>query len=772
MHERIYSMDHSEYRPSTKPTKVVRGVASQWWTSLVHFVPIGLSALLLYLSYTCWYWFPETRLNAGIFTAEAKNVLNWLQLFAKLYEIVVVASMAAITLKAYKRTFVDTGIPFGLLSGPYRVGDILYLVSSTFWRGLGFVSWRETSQMNWRDIKILLLAGMVIVNTLLSQLVGPASAILIIPELGWFPLPNAFSQTTMPIFYYASSNVMWPTTINESLWFIDNETVSACRLERATFFYGCPAAGFADIYTWAAGWEFSNLPNNITFQDPSGTVSRRLDMRDDAELGTFVTTPTALTAKTLGQFKSYVRSKNVGAVSQAEKWKLSYTKESVNYQPLVQAKCNIWNSATSDKASLMNMSFPYEELNCFDEPPGGSCHQIRDHLANWTINEDFTQIKDNVTYWLGTTNAAENSSATDPSTLIFAASLPFFSEGVIKGVRVVGCSYMAHWVPSTPVIDPSNTDYINTNITKLDVFFANETTKSSKKKPTVGPVINLDWTWLPYLDVSQTDDEARNYTEEGTVGSKRAGISYSIGSIIYGMSMTNSTGANDVFGPGSNFEGSTGDDKVQLVVEKLTGSIVTDAIARTMDSHAYLVVGKKEQNKDSVTLDQLFVQEGPNSFDLTLYKNGTLAVPDQLPQPNFYPGWNNMDELITSVKKDFVTVEFKAEQYGYGFGQPGPPMRFALTVIITYLAILLFYWFVTLVTLGKTVAPWDDLQDLIALAWASPPPPELKGQGAKVVDNQLWKEPVSVRARDTNVSLVLGDEKLVMDKLRKNGEYY
>lgn len=766
----------SEYRASARPTKVVQGVGSRWWTSAIHLVPVGLSALLLWLSYTCWYWFPETELNLRLFHADAANVLNWLQLAAKLYEIVVVASMATITVKAYKRSFVEDGIPLGLLSAAYRVGDVFVLLSSTFWRGLGYANWRQPSKLSGQEIKLLLLAAFFIVNTLLSQLVGPASAILIIPELDWFPLPGAFSRTAMPIFYETDAVHVWPTTVNDSLWVVDNNTIPVCRLERANFVYECPAAGFADIYTWAAGWEFSNLPDNITFQDPSGTVSRRLDMRNDSALGTFVTTPTALTAKTLGQFKAYVRSRNVGAISQADRWKLTYTKESINYQPLVQAKCHTWNTKTSTPSSLKNMSFPSAEINCYDdaENKDSDCMTIRGQLAGLSVNQDFAKIRDNVTYWFGATNAISKEAMSGPSTLLFAASLPYYSDGVIEGVRVVGCSYMAHWIPTTPEIDPSNTDYIKTNISKLDVFFSNDTSaKKGKKKPTVGSVINLDWSYLPYLDVSQTDDDTKNDTQEmtDTFGRKTADVGYSVGSILLGMTMINNTGSNYLFGPGSNFKGSSADDTVQLVIEKLTGSVLTDALARTAASTgAYLILEPARNN--SVMLDQLFIQQGPNSYDLELFKNGTLSVPGQFWSNETYVKWSTIPDLITQVRKSVVTVDFDAQQYGYGFGQPGPPMRFALTVIITYLGLLLVYWFVTLVTLGKTVKPWDDLQDLIALAWASPPPPEMKGQGARIVDKELWREPVSVRARDNHVTLVLGDDRFVMDKLRKNGSYY
>ncbi|KAI5457174.1 hypothetical protein BGZ63DRAFT_395578 [Mariannaea sp. PMI_226] len=776
-----------EYSPSSKPTEVIQ---SQWkWKGLqwnqrlfrilgrffklfLHFIPVGWSAVLLWLSYADVYWFSERGLPVLHMHVSSNNILNWLQLVAKLYEVAVIASMASITLKAFKRTFVDTAIPFGFISAPYRVGDIFFLIDGNFWRGFNNLNWQAAWRMTAREWKVVALAVFFIVNTLLSLLVGPASAILIIPQLDWFKIPNAFSNITTPIFYRAPAAWIWPTDLNQDLWKFDQY----CGIERGSFMYQCPAAGFGEIYTWAAGWEFSNLPDNITFQDPSGTVSRRLDMHSDDDTGTWVTTPTALLAKTMGQFKSMIRSKEVGPISQTEKWQFKLSKSSQNYQPLVQAKCNIWNSAT-EKESLKNMSLPYEQLNCFGEPPGGPCRQIKDELKTWTVSNNLLRNNADLSYVIGTTNSIKEPNPEDTaSSLVFAAGLPYFANGAIRGQHVVGCSYMAHWIPSVPMVDPSNTEYIETNITKLDVFAKMSDSADTKSDATIGSVINTDQSWLSFVDLSLSGDSVNQTTGNSTsLFLKKVDNEFIIGTLLTAMQLVFPNGTS-IFGPGGTWEGDPEpDSKVAQVIEKLTGAIITDALARTAASTQLFMILSDEKTDDSYALDPLFVQEGPNAFEFQLYKNGTLTSPYGVESVNPFKGlgWNNLDDLKTKLTDNIVTVDFVAKQYGYGYGQPGPPSRFALTVVITYLAILLVYCIIVLFSGVKSIKPWGDVQDLIALAWCSAPPPELKGQGVEVVDEHLWAEGVTVMATASNyVSLVLSEEQPGMRRLKKNEEYY
>ncbi|KAH6873461.1 hypothetical protein B0T10DRAFT_588867 [Thelonectria olida] len=772
------------YSPSSKPTRVIQ---SQWqWKGLawhqrlsniahslfklfIHSIIVGFSVVLLWLSYDKTYWFPESGLTIAGYRTSSNNILNWLQFAAKVYELAVVASLASITLKAFKRTLIDTSLPFGFISGPYRVGDVSFLFNSQFGRGFGYVNWRSVWRMTAKEWKIVALAVFLMGNTLLSVLIGPASAILIIPQLNWFPLPAAFSKITAPIYYNAVEDWIWPRNFTVDRWKFNQYCLAAV----GSYKYDCAAAGFDEIYTWAAGWEYSGLLNNITFQDTSGTVSRRLDMHPDNSTGTWVTSPTALVTKTMGQFKSFVRSRDVGAISQTERWKFELTESSANYQPLVQAKCNVWNSSL-DENSLQNLAIPFEELECFGESPGGICHRLKDELKLWTIDRESLYENETMSYTIRTTNSNYHlGESQNISTLVFAANLPY-SNGDIGGQRVVGCSYMAHWIPSIPNVDPSNTEYIETNITDLGVFAKKNDSDNGKRDSAVGPVINIDKSWLSVIDVALTSGQTAAGKNYGSLFLKKIDGQYNIGKLITAMKLK--FDERDVFGPGSTFEGDAEPDyKVAQVIEKLTGSIIADAIARTGASTPLFMLLSEGKTDESYAVDRLFVQEGPNAFKYRMFKNGSMTWPHGPSPLRPLNGvtWKNLADLETRIKEKLVTVDFAAKQYGYGYGQPGPPMVFAQVVIATYLGILLTYYIISFFSGARFIRPWGDVQNLVALAWASPPPPELKHQGAEVVDKDLWSQGVTVMATSSDcVSLVFSEEQPGMERLKKNEEYY
>ncbi|KXX77940.1 hypothetical protein MMYC01_205916 [Madurella mycetomatis] len=172
---------------------VILGISARPWTSLVHVVPLGITAFIVYINFARWYWFGEDHDLDLILLASTIN--NTLQFVAKVHELLVIASLGALTIKTFKRRLVESNLPLGLLTGAYRVGDVPYIFSSTFWSSL------------YSPGKLLALS--VAVNTIVATLVGPASAILLVPELDWFPFPDAFSKIQPPTFYNRSLEETW-----------------------------------------------------------------------------------------------------------------------------------------------------------------------------------------------------------------------------------------------------------------------------------------------------------------------------------------------------------------------------------------------------------------------------------------------------------------------------------------------------------------------------------------------------------------------------------
>ena len=735
------------------PTKVIRGKYHGLRTSAVHIIPLILTFFILLINFLQVYWFPPSGLDNG--KTSPNTVQNSLQLAAKLYELFVVASLAGITLKVFKRQLVDNGVPLGLVSGAYRVGDVKYLTDLRYWSG--FVTNKGP----------LLLSILLLVNTVLSVLVGPASAILIVPALGWFSLPSPFSKVQMPIFLDTPEE-LWPQVLNEGLW--SNETI--CLENKGILFTKCPAAGYSEIFTWAAGWQHSGLPDNITFKDPPGVSSRRLYSHSGGSSGTFLSVVTALAAGTAGQLQSYIRSHDVGSISSTEIYRLASSSSSVYYEPLVNAKCDVWNLRDYANASeIPPMWFPSSSLNCFTTDGDDDCHRMRNLFGKWKIGKGIVGKQDGA--WQGFDTVTSEDEAdwegNAISSVIYTARLPYIQDGEI-GARFAACSYIAHWIPTTLAVDPSNTDIIESNVTDLSVFASEADWKTNAKHPAVGPMIQIDKSWLRYVNLGY---DKKNTTSEGAsekdVEPKEEIMNVGTLMMALLLSYKNETGKWKIFGPGSSQPSeSDGDRVVQLTLEKFTGAILANGISRA-GATAEPALFRRDAKTNTTFLASLQAQQGPAAKDYEIFENGTIVGINGFRMDL----GRSPSERIADARARYVAWDFTAERYGYGFGLPGGPRNFALVVILAYVLVLLAYCLFVASRQVATIVTWDDLQDLLVLMWTSRSPAELANQGVQVSDKSLWRRQVSVRAMPSgNVTLAFEGKEEGLSKLKMGEDYW
>ncbi|TDZ16153.1 hypothetical protein Cob_v010891 [Colletotrichum orbiculare MAFF 240422] len=133
------------------------------------------------------FWYPEQGpLINNKYRLDAETISNMLQLVAKIHELLIVASLSLIMLAMSRRRLITDGLRLGFLTGSYRVGDLGYLKTAAFWRqGLAtFEPWK------------VLLSGFLVFATIMSTIVGPASAVLLIPTLDWYEFRNGTANTT------------------------------------------------------------------------------------------------------------------------------------------------------------------------------------------------------------------------------------------------------------------------------------------------------------------------------------------------------------------------------------------------------------------------------------------------------------------------------------------------------------------------------------------------------------------------------------------------
>jgi hypothetical protein len=157
---------------------------------LIHLVALGASGAVLQLSFRNVYWSDETNWDRKwfLFGLAQQDTLNALQFVAKVHEILIVASLSSIMVHIVRRMLVgEKGVPFGLLVGAYQVGSADYLFSGSF----GHPFLKSLHPFSWRIFMMALGLGLMIVY---ANMVGPASAIAVIPNLDWWPVTDPVSN--------------------------------------------------------------------------------------------------------------------------------------------------------------------------------------------------------------------------------------------------------------------------------------------------------------------------------------------------------------------------------------------------------------------------------------------------------------------------------------------------------------------------------------------------------------------------------------------------
>ncbi|KAI8160332.1 hypothetical protein KHU50_008607 [Colletotrichum sp. SAR 10_65] len=335
------------------------------------------------------FWYPEHGVEpfSNIHVKLSATVIsNLLQLASKIHEIMIVASLASISVAMFKRRLVGKGVRLGFLTGGYRVGDLEYLLSGAFWKqGKGVT-------LNIWEIG---LVAYLVFATIMSTVIGPASAILLVPSLGWFDLDGAFQDVRMPLSYGVSPEEAWPRSLNSSLF----DSTPECNTTEALYTYWCPVGGFSDIWNWAEGFRYAGLSDDITFQHPSTELRRRLSLseyvtQNDGSVLMF-TTPSSSIMTTIGLFANYISRKPVpiGTVTDAKRYQLTTT--TPLQQPFVHGKCVLYDrdELLKDKALP---SFPVSALNCYGDAGCLRVQQDKPTFKSRTWND--TSVTPRMTY--------------------------------------------------------------------------------------------------------------------------------------------------------------------------------------------------------------------------------------------------------------------------------------------------------------------------------------------------------------------------------------
>ncbi|TQN65734.1 hypothetical protein CSHISOI_09721 [Colletotrichum shisoi] len=722
-----------------KPKHITRRGPFRYLHGWIVHVPAVLATIaVLVVGKMRIYWYPETGPVIGnSYRLDAEIISNVLQLAAKIHELLIVASLSSIVLAMSRRRLITDGVRLGFLTGSYRVGDLGYLGTAAFWRqGLNTLKPWE-----------ILLSGFLVFSTIMSTIVGPASAVLLIPTLDWYGFGSrtAFETIQLPVFYLRDQREVWTRVYAET----NHLKKYMCNTEKGILTSHCPGGGFTGMSKWVTNHPTTELRNNLTFSATSADIRRHVVFTQskftaDAAHITLSTTAPQCVLDSIGLLQHYINDAadgSVGAVSHESRYRLQTTatgrpsNSTQLYQPFVQSRCKIYNMELGNK-----LEYPREDFECFTDR---DCEdRMRDPMPyNKTLAENDGFKNRSVVLNYGTHK--------DNSSVIFLSGvIPNTTEGRPTQVLYM-CTQTANWVPSNFSVDSGASDVLHSNLSDGKRMQKTYEDGSANVLP-----IHFNKTWSKYANPSWNDSEPTTFSylyrlvqsfslkEEGNGTAER----------YMALSDPSNTTAIEVF------------------LAKVFGGHLADALARS--SFNQWKVLKLDSNSSEIAFIDLRQTYSFRGSRHRFTPNGTDLVTDE------WGGYNQtLNRSFEEAAGDFraaLPINITAERYGYGTGQgqERKTVRFARAMLLIYLGAVAIYVAAIAVcdaldylesrqtSRVQSVIPWTDLQELFVLGLRTTPPPpprdeDLVDAGAGVSDTRIWEKVIAARADDgDNVQLV------------------
>lgn len=342
-----------------------------------------------------------------------------------------------------------------------------------------------------------------------------------------------------------------------------------------------------------------------------------------------------------------------------------------------------------------------------------------------------------------------NATNDGPTPLLTMIKLPVQGDNEIVSMDLI-CTTIAHWVPAKLTISPGVSELVQSNVTNtLGGLYRDKNTPIK-----TGTAIRMDMSWVEYLQPPIIS----NFSDGSTLESSP--LKYLLDSLVRPL------GANEtefVFAPA---QVRLDDDqetvqatllRARSVVEKVVCSVVAEGLARLASGGGSVVVRK--HNETTVILTDL--SRRPAVSDVVLqWSNKEVVVGN---------GWGHATEvdpeevdtvdefmrLLPDKTAGMTGIDFDVERFGHGSGKRSDSMTFALIVVLVYMLIVISYFVYNVLILRlllrkpvPTVAAWDDVVDMLVLAWNSPASARgwISDRSFGVTSSKAWLLPVSVRA--------------------------
>ncbi|KAL8871853.1 MAG: hypothetical protein Q9174_002409 [Haloplaca sp. 1 TL-2023] len=203
---------------------------------LIHIIPIIVTLVVLILNAFGVYW-----QDLGL--PNQNSTLQALQYAAKVHELLMGASLTAIvTYRIQHDLSSSRGVPLGFLSAASMFTSPNFVFSKEFYGGLTAKS-KARDALSWIPIGLLLVTCFT-----LTLLVGPSSAVAMIPRLAWWDISptKAFGPTYKDrVFFNYTQQELWPVDITNHIY--ANRTL--CHPENTKYDY-CAVRAMDTVRRW------------------------------------------------------------------------------------------------------------------------------------------------------------------------------------------------------------------------------------------------------------------------------------------------------------------------------------------------------------------------------------------------------------------------------------------------------------------------------------------------------------------------------------------
>ena len=663
------------------------------------------------------------------------QVNNLLQFAAKLHELFIVGSLTSMVMhRIRKRLCSSKGLPLGLLSSGYQASSAEFLFSSSLWSAFSKDGWL-----------ILTLADTVI----FANVVGPSSAIAMIPRLDWWDVQAPFN---IPLHLYldGSSDQLYPTNLGPP-----NMTLyPGC--DTAAYTSRCPGAAFDDLKNWAASWYNNGVAPNVSMTEVT-TNAQRAMLTETLQLAfdnawnltepnknsniSITTTLTQPMLELTGLFWDYIQVNPVGKINKIKQPMIVSTETAPVYAPVVQVQCATFNYSDAIKSPGPEntvVSFPLDVLDNYTGISTSIAWPVDPMHWNFTRPMNATNFT-----WVDVSSYSDGDGPgaslgaliTLPTLAVDDARRNDTFWDLSQQSLLIPCLINAKWAAAKIQYELKNSNQVIQNITEpasLGVGDGRNVTEASRQPWGLSETIHISSEWAALLNVggiastSASGENVNATMMEALLSQFVASDKNPIDSPYMARGAKIST-----FAPPQTYN----------VLPAMIAAVVSEGLSR----QAY-----------NWTTPYLVFDEGPSNTTITDLRQ--------------QKGWYSSETVVTNmsqaaldamVDSGSAPIGFTIERYGYGYGYQDGTVVFGLVVLLIHATVTIGYMSYSILHRifgsGFISSAWGDMGEMLALALHSDRARALQNVGGGVDESSTWMMRVRVRERGGNrLELVVG----------------